>query len=269
VESIDAPCPTTGVSARSRSVTSRRETPSPSRSASPACAPSPRFWLACERVFDVDADIETIGVHLSRDPFMAPLVALRPGLRVPGGWDGFELAVRAILGQQVTVHAARRLAGRLVALCGEALPTDGLLPGLSHAFPSPERLAAAELGAMGMPAARLAGIKALAEAAIADRHLFRPLGTVEEAIARLRAIRGVGEWTAQYIALRALRETDAFPARDIGLLRGAATNGGARPTPAALLRRAETWRPWRAYAAQHLWAADAGRGQSTREAVHA
>jgi AraC family transcriptional regulator of adaptative response / DNA-3-methyladenine glycosylase II len=104
-----------------------------------------------------------------------------------------------------------------------------------------------------MPRARRAALKALAAAAMADPLLFQPLGTVEEAVARLRAIRGVGEWTAQYIALRALRETDAFPASDVGLLRGAAVNG-VRPTPEDLLRRAEPWRPWRAYAAQHLWA---------------
>src|SRR5262249_55859999 len=96
-----------------------------------------------------------------------------------------------------------------------------------------------------------------ASAVLADRELFRPFGTVEEAIARLRAINGVGEWTAQYIALRALRETDAFPASDVALLRGAASGIGHRPTPAELLVRAEPWRPWRAYAAQHLWVASA------------
>ncbi len=205
--------------------------------------------------FDLGANIEAIETHLSADPLLAPLIARRPGLRAPGGWDGFELAVRAILGQQVRVAAARRLAGQLVALHGRPLP-DGQRchPGLTHVFPSAERLAAADLSGLGMPAARRSALRALAEAAARDPQLFRPAGTVEEAIARLRSIRGVGEWTAQYIALRALRETDAFPASDIGLLRGAAVNG-TRPTPADLLRRAEPWRPWRAYAAQHLWAA--------------
>jgi AraC family transcriptional regulator of adaptative response / DNA-3-methyladenine glycosylase II len=99
-------------------------------------------------------------------------------------------------------------------------------------------------------------LKALAEAAAADPNLFRPFGTIEGAILRLRAIRGVGEWTAQYIGLRAFREMDAFPASDIGLLRGAATIDGTRSTSTSLLSRAESWRPWRAYAAQHLWAAD-------------
>jgi AraC family transcriptional regulator of adaptative response / DNA-3-methyladenine glycosylase II len=207
------------------------------------------------RVFDLGADIETIGAHLSRDPLLAPLVAKRPGLRAPGGWDGFELAVRAILGQQVSVVAACRLAGQLVALHGKPVSIDdGGCPMLSHVFPTAKRLATADLGNLGMPGARRAALKALAKTVAADPGLFRPFGTIEEAIARLRSIRGVGEWTAQYIALRALRETDAFPASDIGLLRGAAIDG-IRPTPADLLHRAEPWRPWRAYAAQHLWAA--------------
>jgi AraC family transcriptional regulator, regulatory protein of adaptative response / DNA-3-methyladenine glycosylase II len=216
------------------------------------------------RVFDIDVDIEAITAHLSCDPGLAPLVALRPGLRVPGGWDGFELAVRAILGQQVTVAAARQLAGRLVALCGPSLPKSRRLSAkLTHAFPSPERVAAADLDALGMPGARRATLKAMAEATLEDPDLFRSKGTIEGTVARFRAIRGVGEWTAQYIALRALREGDAFPASDIGLLRGAAIDG-ARPTPAQLLRLAERWRPWRAYAAQHLWVSDAATVDRSR-----
>ncbi len=230
----------------------------------------PAIVVRVRRVFDLGADIETIGAHLSSDPLLAPLVARRPGLRAPGSWDGFELAVRAVLGQQVTVAAARRLAGQLVALSGEALPNDSLDHArLSHAFPTPERLAAADLGAIGMPAARRATLRALAAAAAADPHLFRPFGTVEEAIVRLRAIPGVGEWTAQYIALRALRETDAFPASDIGLLRGAALiDGTTRPTPSGLLDRAEPWRPWRAYAAQHLWTAGTKAAATMQETGH-
>jgi len=209
------------------------------------------------RVFDLDADIATIGAHLARDPFLAPLVAARPGLRVPGGWDGFELAIRAVLGQQVTIAAARRLAGQMVRLCGTALSGAGdLHPALGHAFPTAAQVAAADLAPLGMPGARKAALKAIAEAALAEPTLFRPQASVEETVARLRAVKGVGEWTAQYIALRAVREPDAFPASDIGLLRGAATQG-VRPSPAELAGRAETWRPWRAYAAQHLWAADA------------
>jgi AraC family transcriptional regulator, regulatory protein of adaptative response / DNA-3-methyladenine glycosylase II len=130
-------------------------------------------------------------------------------------------------------------------------------PQLTHVFPEAQRLALAKSIEVGMPAARRSALKELAEAAVADPNLFRAFGTIEEAIARLRKIRGVGEWTAQYIALRALRETDAFPAADIGLLRGAEVVDGARPTVPNLLMRSESWRPWRAYAAQHLWAAGA------------
>jgi AraC family transcriptional regulator of adaptative response / DNA-3-methyladenine glycosylase II len=104
--------------------------------------------------------------------------------------------------------------------------------------------------------ARLAALKAIAEAAHADPNLFRPFGSIEETVTRLRMIRGIGEWTAQYIALRAIREMDAFPATDIALLRSVAAMDGEKSTPANLLSRAESWRPWRAYAAQHLWAAD-------------
>jgi AraC family transcriptional regulator of adaptative response / DNA-3-methyladenine glycosylase II len=211
------------------------------------------------RVFDLGADIETIDAHLSLDRMMAPFVALRPGLRAPGGWDGFELAIRAILGQQVSVAAARRLAEQLVAQHGERVASEFALDArLTHVFPGARRLAEASSIRVGMPAARRAALQELARAAAEDAQLFRTFGSIEEAIARLRKIRGIGEWTAQYIALRALRETDAFPAADVGLLRGAELMDGARPTVPYLLTRAELWRPWRAYAAQHLWAAAAG-----------
>jgi AraC family transcriptional regulator of adaptative response / DNA-3-methyladenine glycosylase II len=218
----------------------------------------PALVARVRRLFDLGADIETIDNHLSGDPALAPLVARRPGLRAPGGWDGFEIAVRAILGQQISVTAARRLAGQLVALQGRAVPKSFLVhPDLSHVFPTAKRLASASSIGLAMPAARLAALKAVAEAALADPNLFRrPFGSIEETIARLRTIRGIGEWTAQYIALRALREMDAFPATDIGLLRSVASMNDEKTTSANLLSRAESWRPWRAYAAQHLWAAD-------------
>lgn len=216
----------------------------------------PAIVARVRRLFDTGADIETIDEHLSRDVALAPLVAQRPGLRAPGGWDGFELAVRAILGQQVSVAAARRLAGELVMRHGRLLPVAcDTHRSLSHVFPTPECLAVEESIGLGMPSARQSSLKALAEAAVADRNLFRPFGTIEEAIARFRSIRGIGEWTAQYIALRALREMDAFPASDVGLLRSASLIDGVQANPGSLLKRAELWRPWRAYAAQHLWAA--------------
>ena len=211
------------------------------------------------RVFDLAADVATIAAQLAEDPALAPLVAARPGLRVPGAWDGFELAVRAILGQQITVTAARRLAGRLVAAHGERLTagSESTLPGLTALFPRPERLAAADLASLGMPRARAAALSALAAAAAGDPRLFHPDQDLASAVTRLRGLPGIGEWTAQYVAMRALREPDAFPAADIGLLRAMRGADGRRPTPATLLARAETWRPWRAYAAQYLWTADA------------
>jgi AraC family transcriptional regulator of adaptative response / DNA-3-methyladenine glycosylase II len=216
----------------------------------------PDVLTRVRRVFDVNADIETIGAHLARDPLLARLVAERPGLRAPGGWDGFELAIRAVLGQQVSVAAARTLLGRLVELAGEPLPrADERHPALRRTFPTPERLLAADLGGLGVPPGRRVALRAMAEAALSDPKLFLTFGTLEEAIARFRSIPGVGPWTAEYIALRALRETDAFPASDVGLRRAA--KNGSRPTPTELLKRAEPWRPWRAYAAQHLWAKDA------------
>jgi AraC family transcriptional regulator of adaptative response / DNA-3-methyladenine glycosylase II len=196
---------------------------------------------------------------------MAPLVAQRPGLLAPGGRDGFELAVRAILGQQVSVAAARRPAGQLVANCGERVSSEFVSdPRLTHVFPEAQRLARARSIEIGMPAPRRSASKELAEAAAANPDFFRPFGTIEGAIAKFRKIRGVGEWTAQYIALRALRETDAFPAADIGLLRGAEAVVGARSTAPNLLARSESWRPWRAYAAQHFWAAGAAITSESR-----
>ncbi|MGA8270296.1 MAG: AlkA N-terminal domain-containing protein [Candidatus Sulfotelmatobacter sp.] len=218
----------------------------------------PAIVARVRRQFDIGADIATIDAHLSNDPLLAPLVAQRPGLRAPGGWDGFELAVRAVLGQQISVAAARRLAGQLVALHGRSVPEGHIGHArLSRAFPSAKCLAKLKSIRLGMPAARLASLKALAEASVADPNLFRPTGNIEETIERLKTIRGVGEWTAQYIALRAIREMDAFPATDIALLRGAAAADRAMATSSTILiNRAESWRPWRAYAAQHLWAAD-------------
>ncbi|HUO15881.1 MAG TPA: AlkA N-terminal domain-containing protein [Verrucomicrobiae bacterium] len=210
------------------------------------------------RLFDLGADIETINRHLSADPALAPLVSKSPGLRAPGGWDGFEIAVRAVLGQQITVAAARRLAGRLVELHGRPVPKAfRLLPAVSIAFPDARRLASTSSLGLAMPASRISTLKRLSEAAVNNPNLFCSLGGIQRTLVALKSIRGVGEWTAQYIALRAVREPDAFPVTDLGLLRAAAAIHGARITPAALLKQAESWQPWRAYAAQHLWAAGA------------
>jgi AraC family transcriptional regulator, regulatory protein of adaptative response / DNA-3-methyladenine glycosylase II len=224
----------------------------------------PAIVARVRRMFDLEANIDTIDQHLSADPALAALVRQRPGLRAPGGWDGFEIAVRAVLGQQISVTAARQLAGRLAKLHGRLVPKPFRnYPSLSHVFPDAERLATASTIGLGMSAARLAALKAVAEATVANPNLFHPLGGIEETVARLKTIRGIGEWTAQYIALRAVRESDAFPATDLGLLRGAASiEGGMKVSPPTLINRAESWRPWRAYAAQHLWAAGAAASDS-------
>jgi AraC family transcriptional regulator of adaptative response / DNA-3-methyladenine glycosylase II len=215
----------------------------------------PAIIARLRRVFDLSADPHAINEHLLRDAALAPMVAARPGLRAPGGWDGFELAVRAILGQQVTVSAAIGLAAKLVAGYGEPAPCSvtGDLR-LTHAFPSAGRLATHEVR-LGMPAARARAIRGLAAAVTADPQLLGMGRSLEEAVERLRSLPGIGEWTAHYIALRGMREPDAFPAADIGLMRALADEAGVRPSAVELLARAEAWRPWRAYAAQHLWAA--------------
>jgi AraC family transcriptional regulator of adaptative response / DNA-3-methyladenine glycosylase II len=221
------------------------------------------------RVFDLSADPQLIGTHLSQDELLAPLIAARPGLRVPGGWDGFELAVRAILGQQITVPAASGLAGKLVRahgtpLCGVFAST---IEGLTHVFPRPQRLIDADLAALGMPRSRALALSSLAAAVAADPAIFGPSRGLEEAIAKLKSLSGIGEWTAQYIAMRELREPDAFPAADIGLMRALTGPDGRRPSPGELLARAESWRPWRAYAALHLWAHDARAAVTAKESA--
>jgi AraC family transcriptional regulator, regulatory protein of adaptative response / DNA-3-methyladenine glycosylase II len=226
----------------------------------------PAIVARIRRVFDLGADVKAIGSHLARDPLLASLVAGRPGLRVPGGWDGFELAARAVLGQQVSVDIARTLAGQLAGLCGTPLEDpQGTPVSLERAFPTAVQVAGANLSALGVTGARRRTLVGLARAALDDPMLFHPLGTVEQTVTKLRAVPGVGEWTAQTIALRAAREPDAFPASDRALLRFAARHCGKAIDPAQLRDRAQRWRPWRAYAAQHLWAAEAElRSSETR-----
>jgi AraC family transcriptional regulator, regulatory protein of adaptative response / DNA-3-methyladenine glycosylase II len=201
------------------------------------------------RVFDLDADPSAIGAHLSRDPVLAPLVARRPGLRVPGGWHPFELTVRAILGQQVSVRAATTLCGRLAAAFGDELP--GIAEGPSRLFPEPAALAGKDLTAIGLPTARARAISALAEAVASGRFLLEPSSGLDAHVARFAELPGVGPWTAHYVALRAFHEPDAFPAGDLGLRKAAGE--GMTLTERELCARAEAWRPFRAYAAVHLW----------------
>jgi AraC family transcriptional regulator of adaptative response / DNA-3-methyladenine glycosylase II len=197
---------------------------------------------------------------------LGALAKRHPGLRVPGAFDGFEMAVRAILGQQVTVAAARTVAGRFAATFGD--PTATPFASLTTLFPTAMRVAALSPGRIariGMPGARARTVVALARAVADGRVVLMPNADIAVTLDALRALPGVGEWTAQYIALRELREPDAFPQADIGLMRAMADEDGVRPSPAELLARAEAWRPWRAYAAQHLWAAEAAEDPKTSE----
>jgi AraC family transcriptional regulator of adaptative response / DNA-3-methyladenine glycosylase II len=223
----------------------------------------PSLIARVRHVFDLGSDPQVIARELGRDPLLAPLVAARPGLRVPGAWDGFEIAVRGILGQQITVRAATQLAASLVTSMGRPVDAGLMEPGLTHAFPAPERFAQATIAQLAMPRARARALLGLASAVREDARLFDTGQELERAVARLTQLPGVGAWTAHYIALRALAQSDAFPVGDIGLLRalGNAQNG-VRPSPKALLVRAEAWRPWRAYAALHLWTQDAARQQA-------
>jgi AraC family transcriptional regulator, regulatory protein of adaptative response / DNA-3-methyladenine glycosylase II len=232
----------------------------------------------CRRLLDLDADPVAIAEALGGDPLLGALVRTAPGRRVPGAVDGAELAVRAVLGQQVSVAGARTLAGRLTAALGAPLPApDGALArrpparggapasaaspaigggapaGLTHAFPSAAAIAAADPDALGLTRSRARALVGLC-AALADGTLdLDPGADRDEARARLLALPGIGPWTAEYVAMRALGDPDAFPATDLGVRR-AVERAGLPGDPAAVAALAERWRPWRAYAVQHLWA---------------
>ncbi|HRO26191.1 MAG TPA: AlkA N-terminal domain-containing protein, partial [Luteimonas sp.] len=217
--------------------------------------PPPRLLGVVERVrrmFDLDADPRTINAALSRDTRLRTLVRKRPGLRLPSGWDGFEIAVRAVVGQQVSVAAARTVSARLAERFGTPLPEAFAAQGLTHLFPTPERLADADLSGIGLTGARAATIRTIAQAVVESHVDFRVEHTLDEVVARWTALPGIGPWTAQYIALRALGHPDAFPAGDL-VLQKHLPGDGSRLTEKALLARAEHWRPWRAYAVIQLW----------------
>ena len=196
-------------------------------------------------MFDLNADWEAIVRSLRTDPLLAGPVKADPGLRVPGCWNGFELAVRAILGQQITVKGANALAGRMISSFGKPFFATN---GLTHLFPQPEVLADAKIASIGLPAARAETIRALARAVCNGRISFEGVVDSDAFLNRLCEIPGIGKWTAQYVAMRALAEPDAFPIGDLGLLRATALISSRE-----LERRAESWRPWRAYAAMYLW----------------
>jgi AraC family transcriptional regulator of adaptative response / DNA-3-methyladenine glycosylase II len=222
----------------------------------------PAVLARLRNLFDLSARPDVIDAHLSSDKRLARAVRRVPGLRVPGAFDGFELAVRAILGQRISVAAATTLAGRLATAFGEPVPTPS--PCLSRLAPTPTRLAAvdpSELRRLGIAAPRARCIRELARAVVSGGIDLEPGADPEQAMSRLLELPGIGDWTASYIALRALRWPDAFPAADLGLLR----TWGAK-SPAVLRHAAEAWRPWRAYAAMHLWNSpnDANNGDVRR-----
>ena len=208
------------------------------------------------RLFDLAADPLQIAGHLSHDPKLKPLLDSRPGLRVPGVWDGFEIAVRAALGQRLTVVDSNSLAGKLVRNFGKPIETS--VDGLTHLFPRPEDLADAELAPLGISRKSAGSINALARALTNKEFTFESFRTLQETISRLSAIEGIGEEMAHYIAMRASGEPDAFPL-DYRSLSRRPWKGEIPTTPAQLRNLAEPWRPWRAYAAMHLWAAKAAR----------
>ncbi len=196
-------------------------------------------------MFDLNADWAAIVQSLKSDPVLRKRVKADPGLRVPGCWNGFELATRAILGQQITVKGATAMAGRMASNFGKRIFVAG---GLTHLFPSPEALADARLGDIGLTGARAETIRALARAVCDGKIIFESVGNSAALLNRLCEIPGIGKWTAQYVAMRALGEPDAFPSSDLGLLRAMSLSSFRE-----LEQRAEAWRPWRAYAAMYLW----------------
>jgi AraC family transcriptional regulator of adaptative response / DNA-3-methyladenine glycosylase II len=213
------------------------------------------------RMFDLGADPSVIAQHLGGDPLLGPVLARHPGIRTPGAWDGFELSVRAILGQQVSVAAATTIAGRLAARFGRVVHAEN---GLDRIFPTPSQLAAAPIEEVGVIASRAETIRCLARAVMAGRVTFGTASAPEVMTHALEALPGIGPWTAQYIAMRALGEPDAFLSGDL-ILRQMAGDCTAR----ALEQHAERWRPWRAYAVMLLWQAAKERNETLRRKRHA
>lgn len=217
--------------------------------ASGACIPE--LTQRVRKMFDLDANPALINQHLSADTTLAPLLARNPGLRLPTAFDPFEQAVRAIVGQQVTVKAAVTVTGRLVERLGRPLSGPST-PAVGRLFPTAAAIASADLQGIGMPGKRVETLQNFArEIASGSLQLSMQLG-YQALVERLCALPGIGPWTAEYIALRAFGEPDAFPDSDLGLLKAPVWgNDGIKAKQLKLL--AEAWRPWRAYAAAHLW----------------
>ncbi|MSQ20378.1 MAG: DNA-3-methyladenine glycosylase 2 family protein [Betaproteobacteria bacterium] len=225
--------------------------------ATPAAVPL--FGERVRRLFDLDADPVAIGRHLAKDTVLKRAAIHRRGTRIPGAWSPFELAVRAIIGQQVSVKAATTFASRLVTRFGTPVVTAAD-PLLIRTFPAPAILARTDLTAIGLIRSRAKWISALAAVLEAEPTFFDLLHPLDHAIKELTRLPGIGQWTAHYIAMRALKEADAFPTGDLALLRAYSQLAGSSVTARELDRIAERWRPWRAYAAIHLWLSDPASG---------
>ena len=207
------------------------------------------------RIFNLDADVDGAVAHLGHQAVVGPLVAARPGLRPPGTWDPFETGVRAIIGQQVSVASAGTLTARMVQRHGTPVP--GLAAfGLSHLFPGPDVLADADLDGLGLTTARMEAVQAFARAVADGMVELDRSRSLDQFVASVTAVPGLGPWTAQYLALR-MGEADAFPATDLGIRRGLADALGQPPKGPDAAAVAEPWRPYRAFAATALWQHDA------------
>lgn len=227
------------------------------------------------RMFDTQADPAAIAAHFADDPWLAPLVAAAPGLRVPGAWSGFELVVRAIVGQQVSVKAATTIIGRLVQRVGQRIESHPH----EHAawrFPTPAALAAADLAGIGMPGKRVAALQGFAGAVASGAVAIERCGQGESATsadtagdlnamrAALLALPGIGPWTVEYVAMRAWRDANAWPATDLVLMQAIAARDPALARATQQRARSDAWQPWRAYAAMHLWNELADRANAAR-----
>ena len=203
------------------------------------------------RMLDLDADPLALESLFSKDRLLGPAWLRRPGLRVPVGWDAFEFSVRAIAGQLVSVIAATRVMGKIAARFSGNLEMP-LTEGIDRVFPGPLQLQGVTLPDCGLTRNKAAAISALARAVASGELELEATSSLEEFIRKCTAIRGIGDWTAQTIAMRGLGHPDAFPAGDLGIVK-ALSFGGRRLKPEQIREMAEAWRPWRAYAAMLLW----------------
>jgi AraC family transcriptional regulator of adaptative response / DNA-3-methyladenine glycosylase II len=221
----------------------------------------PAAVAAARRILDLDADPVAVAETLGRDPLLRPLIRRLPGIRLPGAAAGFEVVVRAILGQQVSVPAARTMLGRVAGAYGDRSPSAD--PGIAVLFPEPETLAEAPLERLGITGGRALAIRRVATMTAGGELDLTGRGDPHDAIGRLLDVTGIGPWTAQYVRMRALHDPDAFPAGDLGVRR-AFERLGLDPSPRTISIRAERWRPWRAYATMLLWEVE---GEEATQAV--